>query len=38
MFSGSVAYGLLFYALFEQIRPKFIDALKARTSETMPRM
>jgi hypothetical protein len=35
--SASVAYGLLPYALFEQIRLKFIDALEARTSQTVPR-
>lgn len=33
----SVAYGPLPYALFEQIRLKFIAALKARTARAVPR-
>jgi hypothetical protein len=35
--SSSVAYGLLPYALFENIRLAFIDALKARVTRTVPR-
>ena len=35
--SSSVAHGLLPYALFEDIRLKFIRALKARTARTVPR-
>jgi hypothetical protein len=35
--SGSVALGLLPYALFEDIRQKFIQVLKTRTARTVPR-
>jgi hypothetical protein len=35
--ASSVAYGLLPYALFEEIRSKFIMALKARAARTVPR-
>ena len=35
--AGTVAYGLLPYALFENIRLKFIAALKLRTARTVPR-
>jgi len=35
--ASSVAYGLLPYALFEEIRLKFIAALKARNAHTVPR-
>lgn len=35
--SSSVAYGLLPYALFENIRLAFIAALKARVTRTVPR-
>ena len=35
--ASSVAYGLLPYALFEDIRLKFIAALKARAARTVPR-
>lgn len=35
--AGSVAYGLLPYALFEDIRLKFIAALRARIAHTVPR-
>jgi hypothetical protein len=34
---GSVAYGPLPYALFEQVRLRFIAALKARTARAVPR-
>ncbi len=35
--ASSAAYGLLPYALFEDIRLKFIVALKARAARTVPR-
>ncbi len=35
--ASSVAYGLLPYAPFEDIRLKFIAVLKARTARTVPR-
>lgn len=35
--AGSVAYGLLPYALFEDIRLKFVAALRARIARTVPR-
>ena len=35
--AGSVVYGLLPYALFEDIRLKFIAALKSQTARTVPR-
>jgi len=35
--AGSVAYGLLPYVLFEDIRLKFIALLKTRTARTVPR-
>jgi hypothetical protein len=35
--SGSVAYGLLPYVMFEDIRLKFIAALKAHAAQTVPR-
>jgi hypothetical protein len=35
--ASSMAYGLLPYALFEDIRLKFIAALKARIARTVPR-
>lgn len=35
--ASSIAYGLLPYALFEEIRLKFIAAAKARAASTVPR-
>jgi len=35
--AASVAFGPLPYALFEDIRQKFLAALRARTSRTVPR-
>ena len=35
--AASVAYGSLPYALFEEIRLKFIAALKTRATRTVPR-
>jgi uncharacterized protein YifN (PemK superfamily) len=35
--ASSVAHGLLPYALFEDIRLKFIRALRARTAKAVPR-
>ena len=35
--AATVAYGPLPYALFEEIRLKFIAALKARSARTVPR-
>jgi hypothetical protein len=35
--AASIAYGPLPYGLFETIRSKFIAALKARSSQTVPR-
>jgi len=35
--ASSVAYGLLPYVMFEDIRLKFIAALKAHASQTVPR-
>lgn len=35
--ASSIAYGQLPYALFEEIRQKFLTALKTRTSSTVPR-
>lgn len=35
--AASVAYGLLPYALFEDIRRKFLAALKARAARAVPR-
>jgi hypothetical protein len=35
--ASSVAYGLLPYAMFEEIRLKFIAALKAHAARTVPR-
>jgi hypothetical protein len=35
--AASVAYGALPYALFEEIRLKFIAALKTRAARAVPR-